>query len=137
MYIKTAIELIDQLVYKPGFTFSATDHSKRFEGTILLKVNYEAFESGRENAAEGYPEKIKTYATFPIMVGDIQHANELYRRIAGCLMKIEEHEMREFLRVSPTFWAPFHPHAIDGIKLWNHTSDMPDFVFPDLQFGIG
>lgn len=137
MRIETAIELIGQLTYKPGWEFSATDHTKRFESTILLRVDYVAQESGRPNAEKGYPETINTYAVFPIVVGDIQHADQLYRRIADCLMKIEEHEMREFLRVSPTYWAPFHPHTIDGMRVWTHTDSQPTYRMPDLQFGIG
>lgn len=137
MRIESAIKLIDMLVYKPGWSFDAEDHSKRFEGTILVTVRYVAQESGRVNAEQGYPETIKTYAKFPLMVGDINSDVELYRRFAGCLMKIEEHEMREFLRVAPTYWAPFHPHQLDGMRVWHMSQDQPDFFSSDLQFGIG
>lgn len=137
MRIESAIRLIDLVIYKPGWSFEAEDHSKRFEGSILVTVRYVAQESGRPNAELGYPETIKTYAKFPLLVGDINSEVELMRRLADCIMCIEEHEMREFLRMSPTYWAPFHPHQIDGMKTWHHTSGQPNFLSADLQFGIG
>ncbi len=137
MRINTAIELIENLVYFPGWEFEAEDHTKRFEGTVLLTVHYTAQETGRPNAAKGYPETIKTYAKFPLMVGDINSDLELYRRITQCLMRIYEHEMREALRVKGTLWAPFHPHALDGMKSWHITNGQPDYFYSDLQFGIG
>lgn len=141
MRIETAIKLIESLVYKPGYTFTATDHTKRFEGTVKVRLDYAAPETGRENAAEGYPETIKTYAEFPIAVGDLNGPNAavcLYRRVADAIMLVEKHEMREALRVMPTLWAPFHPHQLDGMRAWRETnsSRMAPELASDFQFGI-
>ena len=138
MRIDSAIALIDQVVYKPGYSFTATDHSKRFEGTIKVHVAYSAVETGRANAADGYQEVITTYAEFPIMVGDVQDAICLYRRLIEAILLVEAHEAREALRVNPTLWAPFHPHAIDGMKAWRRTADdaTPAELMSDFQFGI-
>lgn len=141
MLIDTAIALVASLVYKPGYALSATDHSKRFEGTIKVRLDYTAPETGRANAAQGYPEVITTYAEFPIAVGDLhgpQAASCLYRRVLDAILLVEEHEAREALRVQPTLWAPFHPHQLDGIDLWTATASSvqrPELL-RDYQFGI-
>lgn len=136
MNIKSAIALVNQLVYKPEWAFEAVDHSNRFEGSIKVKITYPALNSNRDQACDGYPQMITTYAEFPMVVANCDDSS-LYRQIANAIVKIEEHEMREFLRVLPTYWAPFHPHRIDGMKRWNTTDHVAaDQVTPDLQFGI-
>lgn len=141
MRVDTAIALIDQLVYKPGYTLTAEDHTKRFEGTVKVTLHYEAPETGRENAADGYPEIINTYAVFPIAVADLTGPSAaacLYRRVLDAILEVEAHEAREALRVQPTLWAPFHPHQLDGIDLWSSTasSTQRPELLRDFQFGI-
>lgn len=141
MRVETAIALIEQLVYKPGYHLSAVDHTKRFEGTVKVHLSYVAPETGRENAAKGYEEIIKTYAEFPIAVGDLSGPTAnvcLYRRVLDAILEVEAHEAREALRVQPTLWAPFHPHQLDGIDVWNATTtsrQRPELL-RDFQFGI-
>lgn len=131
MLVDSAIQLIGQLTYKPGWTFEPEDHTNRFEGSVKVKISYPANDTSREDAREGYPNPIPvTYAVFSFGVSNLDDI-QLYREIANCIMEIECHEMREFLRVSPTFWAPFHPHQLDGMRRWN-----PDTVKQDFQFGI-
>lgn len=134
MDIQSAIALVEQVVYKPGWQFTATDHTKRFEGTICLRVDYVAQETSREMAAEGYPQNNAPYASFPIIVRDLDTVG-LYGEILKIILEIEEHEAREFLRIKPTFWAPFHPHQIDGMKRWAQQETITN-VRPDLQFGL-
>lgn len=128
MKIPTAIDLVTALTYKPGWSITATDHTNRYEGTIVVRIDYPARNSDRDQAP-AYPQEISTYASFPVIVEDCGGPDVLYRRILEAIVKIEEHEAREFLRVSPTRWAPFHPHTIDGMRRWG-TPDM------DIQFGI-
>lgn len=127
MLIESAIGLAESLVYKPGWNFTATDHSKRFEGTVLLRIDYPARASERTEAPE-YDRLIQTYAEFPMVVQDCDDVS-LYRKILDHIMEIELHEAREFLRVNPTMWAPFHPHRIDGMKRFGTLTE-------DLKFGI-
>lgn len=129
MFVQTAIDLIDQTVYKPGWTFEATDHTKRYEGTVCVKVTYPAQMSEREEAPAGYPTPITPYAEFPIVVADVDEPTDLYRRLLDVILAIEEHEAREFLRIRPTFWAPFHPHTVDGMRRWGYPGQ-------DLHFGL-
>lgn len=138
MEAQTAIELIGQVVYFPEWEFEATDHCSRFEGSITVKVTYPAWETNREEAREGYPVKNRPYATFPVMVHGMC-AEDLYYALGIVLMRIQEHEMREALRIKPTYWSPFHPHKIDGIKRWTKARKHArryELQLADLQFGI-
>lgn len=124
----SAIALVNTLIYKPGWRISATDHSRRFQGAITVKIDYPARRSEREFAPD-FTEQIETYASFPIIVEDITDEVELFRRVMGAVLSIEIHEGREFFRVTPTWWAPFHPHRVDGMKRWGTET-------ADLTFGI-
>lgn len=128
MRVDSAIHLIESVMYKPGWQFSAEDHTNRYEGAIKLRVDYEAQNSDRPDAFDGYPTHIQTYASFPIIVGDCDDTT-LWRRMLTAVAAIDSHEAREFFRVRPTGWAPFHPHNIDGMKRWG---DMAN----DIQFGL-
>lgn len=136
MRIDSAIALVNDLVYMPGWEFTATDHSARFEGTICVRIDYPTRNANRDQANDSYPQEIKPYATFPVIVRDMDNTR-LYRAIANAIMRIWQHETREFLRVAPTMWAPFHPHNIDGMQRWIDTDGLDDFrLLLDLQFGI-
>jgi len=143
MRIDTALRLVHGLVFFPGFEFTAKDHTNRFEGTIMVQVNYVAFNTDREAfhlSAGGYDEQIKTRASFPIMVGDLESDARLYRRLMYCLDLLFMHEAREALRVGETLWAPFHPHHQDGMRRWVETFDEEEnmrLLSTDLTFGIG
>lgn len=134
MDVRSAIELVNNsLVYKPGWTFTATDHTNRFEDTIVVRVDYPARNSNRDQAAEGYQEEIMTYASFPLVVKDCDDESLMFQ-ILDAIGKIEMHEAREFLRLKPTMWAPFHPHRVDGMRRWHERTGEP--LVGDLQFGI-
>lgn len=128
MEIPSAIHLVNSLIFMPGWKFTAEDHRNRFEGAIRVRIDYPALNSDRSEAANGYPTPITTYAAFPVIVADCDDTC-LYRKIMDAIICIQTHEAREFLRVSGTYWAPFHPHRIDGIRRWGNE-------ITDLQFGI-
>lgn len=134
MNVSSAVELINNsLVYKPGWAFTATDHTNRFEDTIVVRVDYPARNSNRDQAADGYQEEIQTYASFPLVVRDCTD-EDLVFQVLQAIGRIEMHEAREFLRLKPTMWAPFHPHKVDGMTRW--TERTGDRLVDDLQFGI-
>ncbi|SEB60478.1 hypothetical protein [Streptomyces melanosporofaciens] len=134
METASAIELVNDVIYKSGWTFTACDHTKRFESTIVVRVDYPARNSNRDQAAAGYPQEITTYAEFPLVVKD-RTDEDLYAALLEIVMSIEEHEAREFLRVRPTGWAPFHPHRATGMRRWAARNGNTDLL-ADLQFGI-
>jgi hypothetical protein len=139
MDVTTAIRLVENLVFFPGWELTATDHSDRFEDTICVQVTYPSYETNRPEAERGYDVANRPYARFPIVVRDLDDVG-LYRAISRILVEdIWSHEVREALRVKPTFWAPFHPHQIDGMRRWEDGSAQLDasvHLRDDLQFGI-
>lgn len=149
MNTDTAIALIGNMVYKPGWEFTAEDNTGRFEGSIKLTVRYPCVDSNRDRAAAGYPETDesgtatmrpdgKARASYVLMVCDCDDDVALWHLVAQMIMNIEEHEMREFLRITPTYWAPFHPHRSDGMKRWAAVTGKPveHIVATDLTFGL-
>lgn len=134
MDVEEALRLVEEIVYKPGWEFSAKDHRKRFESTILVRVVYVALNTNRERARDGYPEEITTYAEFPIVVGECPTEDTFWRQILAGVLGIEEHESREFFRVrAQDYRAPFHPHRIEGMRAWRGAGTA---IMADLQFGI-
>lgn len=140
MRIETAMRLLGEVIYKPGWTFEVTDHTKRFEGTVSVKITYPAMDSGEDFAPEyTTPVEGGARAAFPIVVGDLaDHDTEtLYTRLVKAIMEIEEHEAREFLRVWPSKIAPLHPHSIDGMRAWHRQQHRRDGAFADLRSDMG
>ena len=73
------------------------------------------------------------------MVHEMHDAMDLYYGISQVIQKINDHEMREALRIKPTYWAPFHPHQIDGIRRWRKARKHAkrwEMQLSDLQFGL-
>lgn len=135
MEISSAVALVNQLVYRPGWTIEAEDYSNRFEGSIMVKFTFPAFHTEREHAAKGYPSHTdSSWAKFPVIVSDCTTDDELYFKILQEIGRLEMHEAREFLRVQPTMWAPFHPHRVDGMKRWSAKNGTP--VGDDFRYGV-
>lgn len=130
MELQSAIDIInDQLVFLPGWEITAEPMVNRFENTVRLHVNYPATRTERELMRSGDVEPIATRASFPL-VCDFPDIVGLARCILmDVIAPINMHEAREGLRFKPTFWAPFHPHRVDGMQRWGN-------VPGDLLFGV-
>lgn len=137
MRVDTALSLInDGLTLPVGWEIFAEDHRKRFEESVCLNVNItDARKSEREEAPE-YKALTNggARAKFVVPVGDVEGIEDLVFRVILAIVEDFTHEVREFVRVKSTSWAPFHPHKIDGIKRWAdaHGTD----PFRDYLFGI-
>lgn len=139
MDIQTAIDLISQITYKPGWIITSRDNSKRFESSICVDITYPATNSDRSEAPD-YSTPILpngARASFAVMVNKLDNV-ALYAAICQFIMTIEEHEMREFFRINPTYWAPFHPHKTDGMARWAAMHDIPVHIqtYKDMTFGL-
>lgn len=146
MYKLTVDEVVrlinTELIFKPGWAFEASDHTRRFQDCVKVRIHYPARNSDREEARKGYPTEMNTYADYPLLFGDIdasdyQHARyQVMARLLGAIASINSHEDREFLRIpGDDFDAPFHPHRFGEIARWEHvTTALPGL--PDLQFGV-
>ena len=129
MECESACRLInDLIIYEPNWKITATDHTNRFEGTIVIRIDYPARNTNRDQADGGYANPIMTYASFTIVAHECSDMTELYRQVLQRILLIHEHEAREYFRIHPTNWAPFHPHRLDGMKAWGNPAS-------DLQFG--
>ena len=125
---ETAVQLVNDLSFKPEYKFEATI-SERFEETIVISFVYDARRSERK-FAPNYCEWIEGggRAAFMVRCGDMDDDVALYRAFLDCVAKIDCHEAREFLRTR-TGWSPFNPHQTEGMKRWGE----PDI---DLLFGM-
>lgn len=121
MHISTAIDLLSNVVYKPGWEFEVKDHSARFENSILITMSSDTFRADQADAhAGGYLFPIRPSASFVVPVGRIHDDCDLYRAHLGMIARYDDHERREFYRVAPSYWAPFHPHTTDGMERWGN-----------------
>lgn len=137
MLVQSAIDLIGEMVYKPGWTFEASDHTDRFEHTVKVRVTYPATMSEREEAPRGYPTEITPHGEFAIQVDNCRDEADLFlKMLVEIIAPIDSHEAREFLRVRPTFWAPYHPHTADGMRRWAERTGDQAALMADMRFGV-
>src|SRR6266496_2242118 len=95
MRVDTAVKLVNDLVFRPGWKITAEDYSHRHEGTICVSFEYD---------------------TRNFVGDDMDTAEELYFALLKRIERINSHEDREALRVASTKWSPFYPHKVDGQK---------------------
>lgn len=129
MLIESAIEILRNVIVRPGYRFDFEPAEHRHEGTVLVHSWIDTVDTGRTNGMHGWPEKVEARQDFYLPVGDCVDAVELLRRFLHLILRIEEHEWREFLRLKPSGWAPFHPHQIDGMERWGSMNT-------DLTYGL-
>jgi len=128
MLTDTAVRLINEsVIFLPGWTIKAKDFTARHEGCICLFVSYPGRESARREAPD-YQVRNEPRATFLLQVNEMDDT-QLHKAVLDRLIEFITHEFREFYRVQPSYWAPFHPHTIDGMKRWGEGER-------DLQFGF-
>jgi hypothetical protein len=139
MNVDTAVRLVNEIKFFPGWQFEASDHCNRFEESITVKVSYPSWETNKEVVMSDTWEANRPHATFPLMVGNIKDDLHLYRVLMHVISEINSHEAREAFRVAPTYWAPFHPHKTGGIMQWIDTESVcEDYrrYLPDMHFGV-
>lgn len=130
MDVASACQMINEsLVFMPGWSWRAEDFTTRHEGTVCLYVEYPGRETARSEAPYGYPEHNRPRAAMLLQVGNLSDQIALFRAVIEKFIAFWTHEARECFRVKPTFWAPFHPHKIDGMERWG---DMTN----DLYYGF-
>lgn len=130
MEVQSAVDIVNtQMIYVPGWEFTAEPFTDRFEAAMQVRVNYPVIRTDREVMRAGEVVPFTATAAFPI-VCDFNDMVGLARCIIdNVLVPIHLHEAREGLRFLPTFWAPFHPHRVDGMNRWGDPNG-------DLMFGI-
>lgn len=143
MEVQTAVRLINsELKFMPGWHWDAEDFTKRHEGCVKVFIGLDTVQSEREDAESSYPRKVLARGWFVLPVADVHSDAELYWRMLQMFGDVFFHEAREFVRIGETYWAPFHPHRLDGIRRWARKSPKWAKKFDllkdngDLQYGI-
>jgi hypothetical protein len=143
MDVMDAVEKLNHVTLWPEWRLIATDYTKRHESGVKLRLEYEV----RNSDAEYGPTYSKwvhpfAYAEFCIQVGDIAADEILYARTFAVVLRVVEHELREFFGVESETDAPkpFHPHTIVGMANWQqyHGVARPDYsdtIQSDVTFG--
>lgn len=118
MTVQRMCELIHSMHYRPGWTFTATDYTKRFEQGCQVTVTFPAPNTNRDLATVGYPVEITVEVNFVVRLCDCATEDDLWFQMLGIVASIDMHEAREFLRVGSDYDAPFHPHRLEGMALF-------------------
>lgn len=135
MDVCTATRTIESMIYKPGWTFQVCDHTGRFQNTITLRVSFPAPDFDIAHAPD-YAHLVRPSAAFPIQLDPCWTEDDLLFEVIGILTRIENHEMREALRVRRRgeWYAPFHPHNRCSMREWSRRTGIP--VEADLLYGV-
>src|SRR6266496_3339296 len=94
MRVDTAVKLVNDLVFRPGWKITAEDYSHRHEGTICVSFEYDTRNFVRAEAPD-YPTVITATAQQAIVVDDMDTAEELYFALLKRIERINSHEDRE------------------------------------------
>lgn len=143
MQVASAVDYIngESFVYKPGYTFVAQSYEYRMQGAILLTITFNALSTDRHDARDGYKVMLEPLVTtFVVHVHDCKSDDDLLFQVLRCLIDLETHEAREFLRKRPTYSAPFHPHRHDAMIRWAEKNNLRDKdgapdISHDLNYG--
>lgn len=139
MDVRTVVDLLSEVTYKPGWSFDVHADERRHESAVRIKVRYAAQNTDSEWAPD-YAEPVAggARAEFIIMAGVLHSAEHVYRALLDIILCIETHEAREFFGVGGRILPekPFHPHTIQGMENWlKVTDDWHGRVAGDMQFG--
>lgn len=130
----------EELVFQPDWEITGKDHTNRFEDSCIVHFEFFAYDSSREHflteTVQLYPTRI--HVEFPIQVTDCTSPEDVMFKVHELIMRIYEHETREFLRLkSHRMEAPFHPHKPDTMYEYNRRTDnLPMGLVQDLTYGI-
>lgn len=138
-----AIDIINNnLAYKPGWNIEAyVPFYEPKHGNIRVLFRFPAYNSARElfihDEAEGPFENI---VGFPLGVSELETADDLVYKILEQIMRIENHEAREFLRLKNDseykYRAPFHPHRDRTMVNYAERTDNPGrTMVQDILYG--
>lgn len=120
MQVSDAVEFLNNLVMKPGWTLHAEDGTRRYENGVKVTLTEHTFHT-EVAFAPAYEDggMFDAYATWMLQVGKDDRVS-LTRKVLDCIADFNSHEWREFLRYGDTLEAPFHPHREEGMQRWGN-----------------
>lgn len=141
MELSTAVTLINDAAFLPGWQIVAEDHTRRFGGTIKLSTVLDTVDTNRENVArddDGRPYFVHNIdggarAAFEVYVGDVQDREQLALKVVDKLTEVFRHEAREALRWGDTLDASLHPHRPEGMSAHERLTGTP--LINDYSYG--
>lgn len=119
MDTEKAIDVIEMLGYKPGWTFRAMA-SDAVQGVVVLYIEADVPDSSKHYAPD-YRSTILACRTFYLDAESAQVPADIYRMVFECVCEMEMHETREFfgmLTAGGEWFKPYHPHSIEGRRAW-------------------
>lgn len=122
MRYETAVELLEQISYKPEYRLDWSASSSPWDTPGTITVRVEAIVPNSNNYPR-YQGKSIAGDTFEIDLSVIPESDSasFIRIVLDSLIAWEIHEAREFFRFGPGMIAPFHPHKPAGRDLWDQT----------------
>lgn len=122
MDAESAVSEINKLSYMPGWRITAwVDDNPRHRNSVIINCSFDAYNSSLGYAKDNYRYSpiIRPSVVERQDVTECRGSEDVWRLVAEFIQKINEHEMREFLRIpSENYKAPFHPHKFEGMEAW-------------------
>lgn len=125
MDVARAIEIVNTVTFKPGWSLSAGPFLLldiiEIEGAIALHCHLQTRDTDPQFGPD-FTERIDEVVSPPVVVDDLNTEIELHRRIFETIMKLDLHEELEWYRVDGK--AVFHPHNDDGRQAYEDTQSI-------------
>jgi hypothetical protein len=116
MDVEHAVEVVKDLVFRPGWTLDAVYLSG---DRVLVTTTVETVDTDREFAPGGYRQPKIVTPDVIVRVAEMAEDDDLIYAILRSYRDFHEHEDREFMRRrSQEYDAPFHPHRDEGDRRW-------------------
>lgn len=129
MRVEDVVNLVNYgIIVMPGWQLEANDYTARHEHAVCLTITYETFDY-RQSEAPDYSTPINPHAKFIIDAELMVNMDDVVREVIKACVKVCEHEIREAMRIGPTWHGPFNPHTTRGREQWGDPTG-------DLAFGI-
>lgn len=113
---ETAVNMINDLHFMPGWSFQAIDSGGR---TIFARALIETVNSNQDQALKGYPQHVILERGLLVRPDEYATEGDLSEALFSWCYEILTHEAREFFRIGPDMRAPFHPHRPEGERAWS------------------
>lgn len=140
-----AIDIINNnLAYKPDWNIEAYVPFYERDGVnIRVLFRFPSYNSARELFIRDMHKEDGVFENmigFPLIVDDVETADDLVYKILEHILRIENHEAREFLRLRDdseyAYRAPFHPHKDETMVNYATRTDNPGrTMVEDILYG--
>lgn len=121
---REAAELIESVIFRPGWTFVATADGMP-AGLVQVLTRIETVDTSYPSPMGNYKVPRAIRRDFTVQVSDSDTREDVLLKLLDEVHAIDVHEDREFLRVPGRgndhlhgWYAPLNPHHVPGILAW-------------------